>query len=346
MRWTEFPIWRIYWLERAFFRFMRWIDRPARAAFVDYLFGFDVSKWQAAIDFLKMWIYGAKFLILRCVYGITADERFEEYMTSAPNYFHALSVYAFYDPRYDPVTQARKVIAVLGKHGSKVRRVWLDLEFWWDGAYKAPQHWKTYRDTIKAAGYRVGWYTRATWWDSRVGIYASEFAKDPVWAAQYSTSLTLIPKGWTAAMIWQKGTPAIGITAGVSSAEIDYNLWNDEFDFRLEWDAPIPPEGGTTMFYRATGNINIRTSPEVADNATGQYVLTGDIVESDVAQSGFIHIVNIYRNNVLVTIPPVSWCGAYYLEPTVYTPPVPVVKVPFTFKADGFKLFSGDLEKE
>jgi len=235
-----YPLWRIGWLERAFFHVCRLFRDVRQSAFLDINFGFDISKWQGVVDFLKMLAFGARFLILRCGYGIKIDERFEEYIAAAYGVL-PLATYHFYDPIYDPVAQAKKVIAILEPHKHKIRRVWLDLEFWWTGAYSDPKYWKTYRDTIKAAGYKVGWYTRKTWWDSRVGVYAAEFAKDPLWAAQYNAVLNLIPKGWLKATVWQEGTPAIGLEAGVGSREIDRNLWNDEMDFLSEWGVIAPP---------------------------------------------------------------------------------------------------------
>jgi GH25 family lysozyme M1 (1,4-beta-N-acetylmuramidase) len=243
-----YPLWRIGWIERLFFLACRLITIRRPSAFLDRLFGFDISKYQGSVDFLKMLAYGAKFLILRCGYAITKDERFEEYIAAAYGVL-PLASYHFYDPIYDPTAQAKKVIAILEPHRHKIRRVWLDFEFWWSGPYAHPKYWKIYRDAIKAAGYKVGIYTRATWWDSRVGEYATEFAKDPVWAAQYNNVLNLIPRGWSRSKVWQRGTPPIGTLAGVSSKEIDENLWNDEFNFVEEWgEAPsLPPTNGGTM---------------------------------------------------------------------------------------------------
>lgn len=277
-----YPVWRIGWLERAFFHVFRLFYGVRRAAFLTLNFGFDISKYQGIVDFLKMLAYGARFLILRCGYNITRDERFEENIAGAYGVL-PLSVYHFYDPVFSPVEQANKVIAILAPHKNKIRRVWLDFEFWWSGSYSDPKHWKTYRDTIKTAGHKVGIYTRATWWDSRVGTYAAEFAKDPVWAAQYNTTLTLIPKGWTRSMVWQDKTPAIGKLAGVSSLEIDHDLWNDEFDFDAEWGpALFPPEPGDPMA-ELEGTVvwdagaNERTGPSASypnvKNSTGAIVV-------------------------------------------------------------------------
>lgn len=228
------------------------------------IFGFDISYYQGAVDFGKIKSYGAKFLILRLGYALTKDIRFDEYMAGAQI---PTSVYHFYDPVYDPLKQAQKVIEILAPYKNKIRRVWLDFEFWWAGTYSDPKHWQIYRDAISAAGYKTGVYTRATWWDSRFGNY--QVRGDPCWVAQYNTSLTMIPKSWTRAMIWQSGTPAIGIDAGVSSQEIDYNVWNDDYNFTDEWGGVItPPPTGETMRYEVIGINGLNLRPAANTNNT------------------------------------------------------------------------------
>lgn len=321
-----YPLWRIAWIERAFFHLARLFNRPQLRAFQLFNFGFDISKYQGVVNFIEMVAYGAKFLILRCAYGARTDEEFLTYIDDAVGLL-PLSVYHFYDPQVSPIDQANKVIGLLAPYKSIIKRVWLDLEFWWDGPYTAPQHWRTYRNMIKAAGFKVGWYTRATWWDARVGSYAADFAQDPLWAAQYNNVLNLIPRGWSKAMLWQTGTPSIGHAAGVSSREIDHNLWNDEFSFFEEWNAestPPPPPAGGTMWYRATGNINIRQMPVTgAPQVTSgeRYVLTNDIVEVGTIQGGFGQLLRLFRNDTQMQLAPVAYCGMAYLRETTYTPP-------------------------
>lgn len=254
-------------LERVAFLIARSRINPQkiRTAFTASPFGFDISKYQAVTDFAKMRAYGSRFLILRASYGAKRDEMFDTFAPAAANEFGGFGVYHFYDPIVSPYEQANTLLNTIEPYKNKVRRVWLDLEFWWEGNYSAPQYWKILRDRVRAAGYRDGWYTRATWWDGRVGAYAADFATDPCWAAQYSTSLNLIPKGWTRAMIWQAGTPAIGYEAGVSSKEIDYNLWNDEFDFESEWGTQPPTGGNMEKWMVTTSALNLRPQPNISN---------------------------------------------------------------------------------
>lgn len=226
-------------------------------------FGFDVSKYQVAINFQTMKSYGAQFVILRAGYALAQDERIAQYLPAVAGVL-PFNLYHYYDPLYAPTEQAKKIISILAPWRGQFSRLWLDFEFNWPGAYTAPAHWLTYRNAIEAAGYPTGIYTRKTWWDARVGSLAAEFAQRPLWVAQYSSVLTMIPAGWTRPMLWQDGTPTIGAQVGVGSAEVDHDLWNDEFDFAAEWLNLAPPIGDP-MVETHQGlvqlDLNVRSGP-------------------------------------------------------------------------------------
>lgn len=328
-----------------------------RTAFTASPFGFDISKYQGATDFAKMRAYGARFLILRASYGAKRDEMFDTFAPAAANEFGGFGVYHFYDPIISPYEQATTLLNTIEPYKDKVRRVWLDLEFWWDGNYSAPQYWKILRDRVRAAGYRVGWYTRATWWDGRVGAYAADFATDPCWAAQYSTSLNLIPKGWTRAMIWQAGTPAIGYEAGVSSKEIDYNLWNDEFDFEAEWGAQPPPPTGGNMekwIVAASGGWNLRPQPNT--NNTPYFLMPkGTLIWGTMdASTGWIAVAYVQKpGEPYASVPPqpayCSGASLYVAKQTYTDPPLAPVNtrtLQITITEDGWKPVTVEVQQE
>ena len=80
------------------------------------------------------------------------------------------------------------------------------------------------------------------------------------------------------------------------------------------------------MYYIATGNITIRSTPELTtSNRTGDYVLAGDVVEVDASRetNGFAYLINRYRNNIKIPLPVGAWCGTFYLqEEPDFTPPI------------------------
>lgn len=180
-------------------------------------------------------------------------------------------VYHYYDPRYSPKAQADVLLKAIAPYRKYVRRVWIDLEFTWGGSYEASKYWKEFAEIIRAAGYEVGFYTRATWWDSRVGTLASYFGQFPLWVAQYSSTLTLIPKGWTKADIWQDG---VGFTAEdfepgtLESKEYDHDIIDTEF-YKSEFGGEVPPDGGNMAVYvvgkttaaDSAGGLRVRQVP-------------------------------------------------------------------------------------
>ena len=304
------------------------------------IFGFDISTYQDAsttskvVDFNKMKAYGASFVIIKVGQGNWLDQ---DWVTHKSNSLGILprSGYWYYDPRYDPVVQAQTCLS--GINGSGIKRLWIDLEFTWDGSYKLPQHWKQFRDIISAAGYKTGVYTRKTWWDTRVGSYAAYFAQDPCWVAQYNTSLTLIPLGWSDAMIWQSGTPSIGIEAGVESVEIDYNVWNSNFNFEAEWGTITPPVGGNMYKLEVLASaLNGRGTPGGTIKYSAGFRL-GDILESSekILYDGadWYNITKQTRGTTVITMPQTPiWAsaGATYQYLKIITDPVPPPPPPVT----------------
>ena len=88
-----------------------------------------------------------------------------------------------------------------------------------------------------------------------------------------------------------------------------------------------------TVKATATPHINVRSTPEVtATNDIGD-LLPGQAITADDLQNGWLHILT----------PQVGWVSAAYVD--YQTVPTTTVKVPFTLSVDGFKSFSGELEK-
>jgi hypothetical protein len=211
---------------------------------------------------------------------------------------------------------------MIAPYKSSIKRVWIDLEFSWTGNYSASPYWKQFAELLLSAGYKIGFYTRKTWWDSRVGSLSSWFGQYPCWAAQYNTSLTLIPLGWSKADIWQNGTPAIGTAVGTDSKEVDYDIADDEF-FYSEYGEVTPPPTGeptvTTYNLTAIGNPTKQFADAMATSDVGP-----PIPYSTKLKSTFRNGIT-YRNDAT---------GKYVkytqvrLDSTVDVPPPPVEPPP------------------
>lgn len=307
------------------------------------LFGFDFSKWQDVVDFARVLAYGAKFVILRCSYALTRDEKFLVFIEDClANFADVTSVYHYYDPVVSPTRQADKVIEILAPYKGRIKRVWGDFEFYWSGAYESSANWKIFAERIIAAGYEFGVYTRKTWWDSRVGNLASWFGQFPLWAAQYSSALTYIPAGWTKADLWQSGTPPIGTDVGAGSLEVDYNIADSEF-YKKEYGAAIPPVGGEMAKYEViVGGLNLRTAPIVDTTTLILSMTKGTQVWGVLESSGWIKVTHYQLPGEPYAVLQDGYCSgnALYVKAVDFTePPLPGVSknITVTIELEGYK---------
>ena len=91
-------------------------------------------------------------------------------------------------------------------------------------------------------------------WFGQYPLWLAAYVKDPLNA---NPKFVLIPEIWTekGCLLWQTGTPVIGIEAGVESKELDYNMLNGGEDVFVKYfnrssiippiDPPVSPIGNT-----------------------------------------------------------------------------------------------------
>lgn len=306
------------------------------------LWGIDVSKWQGIINWTNVKAAGIRYLILRCSYGITRDERFILNIASAMGTFVGwmFGVYHYYDPRFRPADQAKIVLDTLAPYRQHINRIWIDLEFTWSGSFEASKYWKEFAQILINNGYNIGFYTRKTWWDLYVGDLAWWFGQYPLWVAQYSSMLTYIPKGWTEAQLWQD---KVGIVAEdfppntFQSKEYDHDIAERKF-FDTEFGTGTPPPTtGDEMFYLQVYNNDLSYRDRM-DYETSQvlgYLKPGDIVKGvlhtgvDDAITQWVEFTEIYKaaddyNTVVVVH---AYCSGYtkYMQETTDPNPPPAV---------------------
>jgi GH25 family lysozyme M1 (1,4-beta-N-acetylmuramidase) len=203
--------------------------------------GYDVSYWQdnnttpQGINFQTMRDSGASFVIIRTSYGATVDED-AAYNLQASKGILPRGVYHYWWNTVTPEAQADVVLRTIAGAGIE-GRVWLDLE---TGGISSPPRWRRFCEIIEAAGYRVGIYTGYPWWKDHAltsGEDLSYFYARPLWQAWYTSNPAnvLIAGQWSRMMIWQSGTPATGLSVGVESPTVDYDQWNEDYNFAAEW---------------------------------------------------------------------------------------------------------------
>lgn len=283
--------------------------------------GFDVSTYQdipttpQVIDFAKMKAWGVDFVIIRAGQNKWIDSDFVISWEAARIAGLPRAAYWFYDPRVSPLTQA-KIFTDLVRNDPPEGRLWIDLEFptSWGGTFTGWMHWKAMiEETKRLSGLPVGVYTANWWWSQQaIGDYAY-FGQYPLWVAQYTNSAAdvTLPKGWTKAIIWQDGTPAIGREVGVESVEVDHNKFNGyAADFIREFGnvpstPPVTPPIGETMTTGTTSQqvkaYNVPNASTLQNGVVGANV-TFNIIErqGDWLRHQDGRWVNVMKNGVVV----------------------------------------------
>jgi hypothetical protein len=174
-----------------------------------------------------------------------------------------------------------------------------------------------------------------------------------LWQAYYTTNAidVLIAGQWNDMMIWQDTSTGGGYAAGVESANIDHDKWNDVYSFENEWGGTVtPPTGETPMLY---GKINA-TALNVRTGNGASYLQIGTVTKDDhviatESVGGWWHLKEAYTdswtgepvkltNGSLINNTANAWCSSAYIlpvDPPIVTPPPPVTTlpdVPFVFE--------------
>jgi GH25 family lysozyme M1 (1,4-beta-N-acetylmuramidase) len=339
------------------------------------IFGFDISTYQDSpaipgnVDFRKMRDYGASFVIIKAGQGDWMDP---DFWTNWHNSKGVLprSSYWYYDNHYDPKVQAQKYWNILKIDPEGV--CWVDLEDRESGG-----GWRKWYDFLeefrRVSGMpseRVGIYTGFYYWTEYLKLATEAqleyFALYPLWLASYPPDPfhpdyknILCPPPWCTPLILQSGTPAIGKAAGVESLDIDYDIFNGDLArFSNYFDLSIkPPEGDGTAEppQEETGETMITykgfctyEGAKVWDKPGGQQV--GRLLHKGESVTGdgkdFYNNVEYFH----LSVPVAGWTKSAWVSvaPVDVTPPPPEpepAKTPFTLAVDGYKTYSGELEK-
>lgn len=259
------------------------------------VFGFDVSFYQAFynrdngkwtyIDFQKMKDYGASFVIIKCGQDDYLDPTFAHHWKEAKRIGIPRGSYWFLDQDNQAQEQARIYWNAVKDDPGEGPLV-VDYEYGSGGM------WQVLYDFIaelqRLSGYpdnRIWIYTGYFYWiEHRPQSLAQRafFSKYPLWLAYYTDSpeKAQCPSDWEEPVLWQEGTPAIGLAAGAQSREIDRNRFNGN-DLAKHFSTST----GTTMptpatQYRFTYSplTTERTSPATTGAPTGRQYVPGNIV--------------------------------------------------------------------
>lgn len=259
----------------------------------------DVSFYQGDINWSVMRTQ-TDAVIIRVGQGRWVDEQFVRNWTEARHAGIKRSCYWFYDDRVDPGTQAATLVGLLSGDLPEME-IWCDWENSYGGAFGGLRNVVAFMQRVEELlqGVRVGLYTGYYFFreHSNVLTNAAQYnylKAHSLWLAWYTfnASLVLIPAPWTELLLWQRGTPPIGLRYGVRSIEIDMNVYNGtqiQFDERYGGSSvPVPPSGGSMKQYKViwTAGVARRSAPTTSNSSTtlpkydfGQIV---DVVEDNI----------------------------------------------------------------
>ncbi len=182
--------------------------------------GIDVSHYQGDVDWAKVKAAGISFAYAKASDGLTyVDPKYVRNIEAATKAGIAIGAYHFYEPKDDPVAQAKHFVQT-ARVGSGSLPPVLDVERTPgknDPATIAEgaKQWLEYVE--QATGCRPVVYASPSYYQTYLGI---AFNKYPLWLAEYS-SKTRLPRGVTAWQMWQHSQK--GRIDGVSgTVDLDY----------------------------------------------------------------------------------------------------------------------------
>lgn len=224
------------------------------------IIGCDISFWQdkddtpQTVDFAKMRVAGAEFVICRAGQGEWRDEDFLAYWHGAKGILPRGS-YWFYDSRVDPKRQAKKWIAALDGDFGELP-LWCDFEDKYGGAYHGWKKWFDFITEVQSlvGNKQIGIYSGYYYWIEntlQVGIPSISlqwFAQFPLWIANYNVGAPLIPRPWSTWELWQFTDNGDGTKYGVESLNIDLNYFNGSLeDFKTRYNLTDQPKRGNRL---------------------------------------------------------------------------------------------------
>lgn len=181
-------------------------------------------NWKKARD------AGISFAFLKATQGTTIlDNQYATNFRETEKAGILRGSYHFYDPRLDPIAQAKWFLqnAPQGELGHV-----LDAEALAGAAIPADYAARLYRfcDTIlQATDQMPVIYTAYSFWTTRAGAAATWARKCDLWIANYNNTAPLCPMPWgpDGWEFWQFTSKGIGAIYGAQSKSIDLNVWRE-----------------------------------------------------------------------------------------------------------------------
>ena len=223
----------------------------------------DVSRWQGNIDEDVMLSRGIPGLNIRLgSINKSTGECYTDYLfyENHAKFAHEVpcGYYWYFRPKWGGKKQAEFVIKILREESIIPNMpIWLDVECNGVSLSEFAKQISAFRNTIRAADYKYGTYTRGYFWNDYVGIIP-EISEDPLWIARYSESAVhpwnnnilskLRPYPWQYFTLWQWSADGNGMGDyyGCDCDDLDLNRGNfvtlEEFHKWANWKQEDPTE--------------------------------------------------------------------------------------------------------
>jgi lysozyme len=265
--------------------------------------GPDISFYQDAagtpqmVNFNTMKAAGASYVIIKAGQRTYPDPDFVHNWKEAKAAGMPRGSYWFYDSREDPKKQAQKYWSLLQDDPGELIHA-ADWEENYNGSFRNWQYFYDFlfwfQDYSKFPHDRIPVYTNYFYWleHAPTNVLSLQwFKRHPLWIASYGAQTGVkIPPPWTECILWQYGTPSVGIQYGAESLEIDMNVWNGDLEsfkkyFGLSGEVIPPPaepptEPGAIMsrYTITTPSAGARLRPNHDTNNTAHGTIPGGTV--------------------------------------------------------------------
>lgn len=188
--------------------------------------GIDVSKYQGAIDWMKVKNDGVAFAFVRVSDGVNSiDPQFGANWTGAKAAGLLRGAYQYFRPNQDAAAQAELFLDKIGALGPGDLAPVLDVEtLGGQSAAVTRQKVRQWIDIVETRTKRkVILYTGYYFWRDEVGNMA--LPDQPLWIAGYTSQCPLIPEVWDKWTFWQYSDA--GAVNGISGG-VDVNWFNGD----------------------------------------------------------------------------------------------------------------------
>lgn len=308
------------------------------------IIGFDVSYYQddnntpQKIDFRKMKLYGASFVIVKAGQLNYQDQDFRDYWRDAKAAGIPRGSYWFGDKGLSGKAQALTYWNLIKDDiGEGLCCIDYEDRSWTD--------WRQLKDFLvefmrlsQLPPERIAVYTAYYYWNEHSPILSTDrqwFAQFPLWLAWYAPDpqFVRVPTPWTEALIWQAGTPSIGLAVGVESLEVDYNKFNGDATKFAKYFGASPvtsPVGGIMKVGTVTvTKLNIRTGPSVSHEDIGDLFLHDKVYGELDITNNWLHFNRIQRVDGTQQNMD-GWASADYMSLADIPTPPPTTGLPAT----------------